>query len=1439
MANDPNETIEVDIKAKDETAPVFKTAKEAALAYKAVQVQIAQATLRSKTADDVLKQSKYQLKAITDTTKLSLMAQKLALQAAAAAERKLAREINDGFKAQKLAQDAQKAATKTTDNQGEETKKASAEVGGFKKKLAELSETAGKRVASSLQSMAARVGQLSVSMAKMPFSSARRGFNEVEQASAAGATRIESFVKGMLRLADVTPLLRSVGSAMGSMFGKLSNLPQFAAGGLESGLSRLGSAFQGVASAGIRSFTSALGAAGTTTQSVVSAGLKPLELSIRGVDTIAQKTASVGLHVLAAGVTALSATARTAVSALGGLVSIVSNLPNPVKIATGALGGMLDYLGKIGLAANGIKTLESVFQNLSGALTRGNADLEMTTVSMDTLLGSTAATQKLLKQLSQLAMVSPFGVKQLQDTAKSLLSMKFDAAQVVPLLTAVGNAVAAMGTGNEGINRITLALEQMQAKGRVQGDELMQLMEAGLPALQMLAAGFGVTTVQMQKMVEQGVVPADKAIAVLTDQMNKRYPDMMRVQSTTFNGMLSNLHDWAYQTTLTLTKPFFEPAKRALKAFLDYVTSPAGQAAVEKLAGFIQRGVDKMTAAFDRLEPKIKPFLENLLTSARLLISQYGYVASHIIPTLEVLINKVGGLSLALLRLHAVLSPVGIAFSVLNGFLKDGVAGGIAAFQKRFLELQTYVNNGINLAVIALNKYGPGILRWVEETGSKLAKKALDWGEAFVSWVAPVLARLISQLEVLAEKVISWIIQKAPVLLAKLESWATAFLDWLVPLAGRLTRKLLNLLTVVLNWVTAHADEILNKLESWAETLVSWVLPMIPDLLEALGGVLNKVILWVVTSGPRILTALLKWLDAFIDWIKPMIGQIFFNLRLLIDTLLRWVAQNAPKIVNALLDWALAFLRWIDPLIPVLINALARILSSILNWVIEHAADVLNIVLSWIDAFLTAFDSLLPQILAALRVVITAILKWIFERGPDILAMLLNWGVQFLDWALGLFDAMKPNLETFINRVLQWLVAKGPSLLDKMWGWIQNGLNIVSQLFNYITPVLMELVRMLGNWVTTHATQILNQFWGWLSQGIDIASEFLRNIAPYLQRLADKIIGWFNDHAQEILDKLWGFLSGIIDIATLFLKHVAPKLEQLAGKITDWFTAHSDEILDKLWNFLSGTIDISLLFLRYLEPKLAELSGRILGWLEKHSDEILNKLWEWLSGAVDIAFLFAKYVEPKLDSLVGMVTVHLAEKANDIISDFLGSLVKELFNNQDGYKGLGQTIAGFILEGVMKNPITNGIVHSITIKNDNGSTFDLGVLWDYLFDKVTGKENANTPKKAMGDSSFKGGSVLWGEAGWERMTLPGGLNMYAAGPVYMPDAPAGSKFTPARDMGAAGGEVHIHNHLTINGNPDRAMLAEIDRRIEKGVSAALSKVKAGAANSRAVNRTRG
>ena len=177
---------------------------------------------------------------------------------------------------------------------------------------------------------------------------------------------------------------------------------------------------------------------------------------------------------------------------------------------------------------------------------------ETTEISFTTMLGSEEKALAMMDELADFAAHTPFELSGLQDATRQLLAYGFEAEEVVPMLTAVGDATAALGTGQQGIESVTRALGQMQTRGKASAEEMLQLTEAGIPAWEYLAAAIGTDTAGAMDAVSRGAVDADTAIKALTEGMERDFGGMMEQQSQTVAGIMSNIADSIQQPLMEL-----------------------------------------------------------------------------------------------------------------------------------------------------------------------------------------------------------------------------------------------------------------------------------------------------------------------------------------------------------------------------------------------------------------------------------------------------------------------------------------------------------------------------------------------------------------------------------------------------------------------------------------------------------------------------------------------------------------------------------------------------------------------------------------------------------------------------------------------------------------------------------------------------------------------
>jgi tape measure domain-containing protein len=198
--------------------------------------------------------------------------------------------------------------------------------------------------------------------------------------------------------------------------------------------------------------------------------------------------------------------------------------------------------------------LTSALGKVAGVMSEGfqagkqyTSMLQTAALSFETLLGSADKAQAHLKELEQFALKSPFQFEDILQASARMQAFGFQARSRLSDLRALSDAasVAAGAGGNfkEALDGITLALGQMQAKGKVSAEEMNQLAERGIPAWDILAGKVGKTKAELMKLSEQGKLRGDVASEILIKGFQERYGGLSEKLAQTLAGKESNAQD--------------------------------------------------------------------------------------------------------------------------------------------------------------------------------------------------------------------------------------------------------------------------------------------------------------------------------------------------------------------------------------------------------------------------------------------------------------------------------------------------------------------------------------------------------------------------------------------------------------------------------------------------------------------------------------------------------------------------------------------------------------------------------------------------------------------------------------------------------------------------------------------------------------------------------
>jgi tape measure domain-containing protein len=251
---------------------------------------------------------------------------------------------------------------------------------------------------------------------------------------------------------------------------------------------------------------------------------------------------------------------------------------NFVSSIGGMVGGLINFGSKIGMTVIGLQGLYQGVVGFGKALIGGNASMEQTTVAFKQLLGSSAAANAELKDLQQFAASTPFQFPELADATQHLLAFQFPLKETRPLITAIGDALSALGKNTPAdLEQVINVFGQMNAAGKIQTQDLMQLTSVGINGFQILADQMHKPVSVIREMVTKGLIPAKDGIDMLRAGMEKTFGGGMQAQANTFNGLLSTFQDNIGAAWRTFTGPLFDKAKEGLQKLGDLVSSKSFQ----------------------------------------------------------------------------------------------------------------------------------------------------------------------------------------------------------------------------------------------------------------------------------------------------------------------------------------------------------------------------------------------------------------------------------------------------------------------------------------------------------------------------------------------------------------------------------------------------------------------------------------------------------------------------------------------------------------------------------------------------------------------------------------------------------------------------------------------------------------------------------------------
>lgn len=171
------------------------------------------------------------------------------------------------------------------------------------------------------------------------------------------------------------------------------------------------------------------------------------------------------------------------------------------------------------------------------------SELQKAQISYETILGDPDRAKRVLKELNDLALESPFfGIQTLRTQGKQLLAVGVGASELTDTLKTLGDIAAGVDVP---LSRLALNYGQVLAQGKLTGRELRDFAVAGVPLVSELAKQLNVADKEIFDMVSRGEIgfaQVKQALEGMTTE-GGRFNNLMSRMGETLPGKLSKIAD--------------------------------------------------------------------------------------------------------------------------------------------------------------------------------------------------------------------------------------------------------------------------------------------------------------------------------------------------------------------------------------------------------------------------------------------------------------------------------------------------------------------------------------------------------------------------------------------------------------------------------------------------------------------------------------------------------------------------------------------------------------------------------------------------------------------------------------------------------------------------------------------------------------------------------
>lgn len=375
--------------------------------------------------------------------------------------------------------------------------------------------------------------------------------------------------------------------------------------------------------------------------------------------------------------------------------------------------------------------------------------IDTATKLLTVLTGSADSAKLVMDDLSEAIQGTPIALDQVALGAKKMVAAGMEATVVKSVFTAIADAAYGVGNGTESIDQMTDAIASLQASSVAYSDDINRLVDAGVPAWQILANQTGMSVGEIKDYVSDGSLSSVDAINMLVDGIENgtsgiagntaKMSGLAKTAGDTISGSFQNARTAIVKALANIAENLKGPiidalnwAQEKFKEFASYTASEEFKAGLTQFIETLKKVIEFAGNVIQFLQPllpllpaivaafatfsivtKIIDGVKNavsLLSGALSLILAHPIVAAiaAVIGVLIYLWNTNEGFRNFVIeawnKISSVISTVGDIIGNSIGFIYDMVTGNATGMQEHLMNIYNALPPGVQGAIDSVSQ---------------------------------------------------------------------------------------------------------------------------------------------------------------------------------------------------------------------------------------------------------------------------------------------------------------------------------------------------------------------------------------------------------------------------------------------------------------------------------------------------------------------------------------------------------------------------------------------------------------------------------------------------------------------------------------------------------------------------------------------------------------